>query len=145
MMEKSALAGEGGGVHAPTPCHSILPSRTKWQCTIRSSWEGRHTSYRFHLYPTCILWCPQLQSKLISLRPKNLISNQWESQKNRFASKSSTKTRCFLLNVRICVASSFENKNEQHARETKKNHISETLLTCIFSFSANQFTLIRYL
>ncbi len=40
MMEKSTLAGEGGGC-TPTPFHSLY--HHVQSCSVRSSWEGRHT------------------------------------------------------------------------------------------------------
>jgi hypothetical protein len=55
---KSALAGEGGGF-TPTPFHSIyVPSHTKVQWTVHSSWEGqKHSSYFIStLYSICSLW-----------------------------------------------------------------------------------------
>ncbi len=55
MMEKSALAGEGGGARiAQQPPFSLLPSRTKLQCTLLL--RGRYTpsisSLRYHFIST---------------------------------------------------------------------------------------------
>ncbi len=53
MMEKSALAVEGGGC-TPTPFHSSY--HHVQSCSVRSSWKGRDTLPVFHLYPLRILW-----------------------------------------------------------------------------------------
>jgi hypothetical protein len=52
MMKKAALAGEGGGC-TPTPL-SLLPSRTKLQCTLQL--RGQILSLYFFSTSTCTLW-----------------------------------------------------------------------------------------
>jgi hypothetical protein len=49
-MEKSDLAGEGGGARPPP--FSLLPSRTKLQCTLLLSGQ-KHSSYQDSI---CTLW-----------------------------------------------------------------------------------------
>jgi hypothetical protein len=94
-----------------------------------------YTLYPAKKYTKKYSLCSHQQTMLISLRSKNRISNQRESHKNRFAcSKAKTKTWCFLLNVRICVASSFENKNEQNASDKTKK------ISYLGNFIAMQFS-----
>jgi hypothetical protein len=55
MMERSALAGVGGGVCTPTPFHSFY--HHVQSCSVRSSWEGRYTPPIFFIStPICTLW-----------------------------------------------------------------------------------------
>jgi hypothetical protein len=56
MMEKSALAGDGGGRCRPTPFFSAyyVPSRPKLQCYAPA--ERAETPPLFQLYPICTLW-----------------------------------------------------------------------------------------
>ncbi len=69
MMEKLALAGEGGGC-TPIPFHSSIPSHTKLQCTLQLRGQinslyfistlyvlcGADTLPVIHLYAICTLW-----------------------------------------------------------------------------------------
>jgi hypothetical protein len=49
MMEKSALAGEGGGGERPSP-FNLLPSRTKLQCTLQLRGQVRCPHFISTLY-----------------------------------------------------------------------------------------------
>ncbi len=58
MMEKSALAGEGGGaLHAPPPFYSSYHNVQSCSVVVRSCWEGWYVHSLFFIStPICTLW-----------------------------------------------------------------------------------------
>ncbi len=70
MMEKFALAGEGGEC-TPTPFHSVY--HHVQSCSVRASWEGRHTP-RISSLPLYVL-CGSNQAGL--RRARSLVHLLW--------------------------------------------------------------------
>jgi hypothetical protein len=69
MMEKCALAGEGGGC-TPTPFHSITIT---YKVAVYSPAERADTLHVFHIYPymLCGIYCMKMDlEKISSKEPK---------------------------------------------------------------------------
>ncbi len=64
LIEKSALAGEGGGF-TPTPFHSIYHHGQSCWCTLQLKWQIH--SFYFYSIPLYVLYVPDFSIEKITL------------------------------------------------------------------------------